>query len=398
MGAFDNSTVVVPVPLAALGVEPGTPVSVWAQMRSTYAFPADGIVDEVGPFTVDPYDPPLWFGSNVGSDFVSQMFDGATVEVHGGPGAGDQKVLVLHHSNGTGDRAQVVDVTVPDAVETVTTLDVESSSTAGEETLLQAAVTPSEATGTFTFYDGEVELGTAAVTDGTGVLATSTLNAGTHALRVQYTPDSPLYTASSSAVVELTIEPSASTTTLRVSPSLVRYGKPATATVTVTGASWAPAGTVTVRERGKVVASGELVVDGLTGTATIPLPRDLATGTHRLTAVFDGTADVARSEGQSQVAVVPGTSTATLETESWTVPRGSTPSVTVRVGGGEGAPAATGRVTVLLGLRPVGTYTLQDGAAAVTLPALRSSSVVTALYLGDGNYLPTVTAKVISAR
>ncbi|WP_163275889.1 S8 family serine peptidase [Cellulomonas iranensis] len=398
LGAFDNSTVVVPVPLAALGVEPGTPVSVWAQMRSTYAFPADGIVDEVGPFTVDPYDPPLWFGSNIGADFVSQTFDGATVEVHGGPGAGDQKVLVLHHSNGTGDRAQVVDVTVPEAVATTTTLDVESSGTAGGETVLRAAVTPSEATGTFTFYDGEVELGTAAVTDGAGELTTSTLNAGAHALKVRYTPDSPLWTASESAVTEVDLAPSASTTALRVDPTLARYGKPVTATVTVTGASWAPSGTVTVRERGKVLASGELTVDGLTGTATIELPRDLATGTHRLTAVFDGTADVARSEGQSQVRVVPGTSTATLETASWTVPRGSTPTVTVRVGGGDGAPAAAGRVTVLLGLRPVGTYTLTDGAATVTLPPLRSTSVVTALYLGDGNYLPTVTAKVISAR
>ena len=394
MGAFDNSTVVVPVPLAALGVEPGTPVGVTAQMRSTYAFPADGIVDEV-EFTVDPYDPPLWFEQNLNAEFVSQTFDGATVTVHGGPGAADADILVLHHLNATGDRAQVVGVEVPEVIGTTTTLDVESAGTAGEETLLQMTVTPAEATGTFTLYDGETELGTTEVVDGAGVFSTATLGAGTHQLRAQYTPDTPRYAPSTSDVVETVIAPSASTTTLKVTPTVVRYGQPATATVTVTGQSWAPSGTVTIRERGTVLATAELTVDGLTGTATVELPRDLATGTRRLVAVFEATDDVARSEGTANVRVVPGESQATLETETWTVPRGSTPTVTVRVGGGEGAPAATGRVTVLLGLRPVGTFRLVDGAATVKLPAVRTSSVVTALYVGDGGYLPTATAHVI---
>ncbi|MBD7917368.1 S8 family serine peptidase [Cellulomonas sp. Sa3CUA2] len=391
-GAFDNSTVVVPVPLEALGVEPGTKVGVTAQMRSSYAFPADGVVDEV-QFTVDPYDPPLWFESNVGADFVSQAFDGATVDVHGGPGAAEADILVLHHLNGTGDRAQVVDVTVPDVVETTTTLDVESAWTAGEGTLFQMTVTPREATGTFTLYDGDTELGTTEVVDGAGVWGTESLNAGTHQLRAEYRPDTPVYAPSTSNVVEAVLAPSASTTTLRVAPAVVRYGQQATATVTVTGQSWAPSGKVTIRERGKVLATADVTVDGLTGTATVALPRTLATGTHALVAVYEGNDDVAGSQGATQqVRVVPGSSKATLETATWTVPAGSTPTITVRVGGGDGAPAATGRVTVLLGLRPVGTFRLVDGAATVTLPAVRTSSVVTALYVGDAGYLPTATA------
>lgn len=395
MGAFDNNTVVVPVPLAALGIEPGTTVAVQAQMRSTYAFPADGVVDEVAPFTVDPYDPPLWFSSNIGADFVSQTFGDATVDVHGGPGATDADILVLHHLNGAGERAQVVGVTVPDVIPTTTKLDVESSWIAGEETLLQLSVAPREATGTFTLYDGDTEIGTTGVYDGGGVWSTSTLGAGTHRLSARFTPDTPLYAASTSQVVEIELAPSESTTTLRVAPTAVRYGQPVTATVTVTGQSWAPSGTVTIRERGKVLASGELTVDGLTGTAQVALPRNLAAGTHRLVAVFDGTADVTASQGTAQVRVTPGVAVATLEADTWTVPRGSTPTVTVRVGGGDGAPAATGRVTVLLGVRPVGTYRLTDGAVAVTLPKVQSSSVVTVLYRGDGNYLPTATSHAI---
>ena len=395
MGAFDNSTVVVPVSLEAIGAQPGTPLGVWTQMRSDYAFPADDIVDEVGPFTVDPYDPPLWFESNIGADLVSEAFDGASLDVHGGPGAADANVLVLHHLNGTGDRAQVVDVAVPDAVATTTTLDVESAWTAGEGTLFQMTLTPREATGTFTLYDGDTALGTTEVVDGAGVWGTESLGAGTHRLRAEYTPDTPVHAPSTSNVVEAVIAPSASTTTLSVAPGAVRYGQPVTATVTVTGQSWAPSGAVTIRERGKVLATADLTVDGLTGTATVELPRDLATGTRRLVAVFDGTTDVTGSQGTAQLRVTPGRATATLEADTWTVPRGSTPTLTVRVGGGDGSPAATGRVTVLLGMRPVGTFRLVDGAAAVTLPTVRTTGVVTALYVGDAGYLPTATAHTL---
>ncbi len=395
MGAFDNSTVVVPVPLAQLGIEPGTSVAVRTQMRSTYAFPADGIVDEVGPFTVDPYAPPLWFESNVGSDFVSQTFDGATVDVHGGPGAADADILVLHHLNGTGDRAQVVGVDVPEATGTTTTLDVEAGSTAGEPAVLRMTVSPAEASGTVTVLDGDTELGSVDVVDGAAEWSTSALGAGTHRLQARFTPDSARYTASSSDVVEVELAPSTSRTTLTVKPATVRYGSAATATVTVTGRTWAPSGTVTVTERGTVVGTGELTVDGLTGTATVTLPRDLATGTHRLVAVFEGSSDLTGSQGTGQVRVNPTIASVTLQTESWTVPRGSAPTVTVRVGGGEGSPAATGRVTVLLGLRSLGSFPLTDGAATVTLPALRSTSVLTVLYGGGGGYLPGANAQVV---
>ena len=195
--------------------------------------------------------------------------------------------------------------------------------------------------------------------------------------------------------MEVTLAPSTSTTTLSVSPASVRYGQPATATVTVTGGSWAPSGAVTIRERDKVLGTADLTVDELTGTATVELPRDLATGTHRLVAEFAGTTDVEASQAGAQLRVTPAPAAVTLAADDWTVPRGSTPTVTVRVGGGEGAPAATGRVTVLLGLRSLGTYRLTDGAASVTLPAVRSTGVLTVLYGGGGGYLPGAAAQVV---
>ncbi|QCB94642.1 S8 family serine peptidase [Cellulomonas shaoxiangyii] len=396
-GSFDNNVLTVPVPLAALGVEPGTQVGVWAAMYSEYAFPADGVIDQVGPFTVDPYDPPLWFESNIGADFVSASFAGATVDVHKGPGAADARILALHHLNGTGDRAQVIDVTVPDAITTTTTLDVESAWTAGEETLFQMTVSPGEATGTFRVYDGETLLGETEVVDGAGVWGTASLGAGPHAFRAEYVPDTALYAGSTSEVVEREFAASASTTTLRLSASSARYGSPVTATVTVTGQSWAPSGPVEIREGSRVVATGELTVDGLVGTATVELPRDLGAGTHRLVAVFGGTADLARSQSaRADLRITRAASRVTLSADTWTVPRGSTPTVTVTVGGTvEGAPAGTGSVRVLLGLRPLDVVQLADGTAQVTLPAVRSTNVVTVLYGGDDGYLPGAAAQVV---
>lgn len=395
-GAFDSNVLTVPVPLAALDVEPGTQLGVWVRTTSSYAFPADGVVDEVGPFTVDPYDPPLWFESNIGAEFVSASFDGATVDVHKGPGADDVRVLALHHLNAPGDRAQLVDVTVPAAIPTTTTLDVESAWTAGEGTLFEMEVEPAPATGTFRVYDGETLLGETQVVDGSGVWGTESLGAGPHAFRAEYVPDTPRYEGSTSEVVEREFAPSASRTTLALSPSAVRYGSPVTATVTVTGQSWAPGGTVEVREGDEVLGTGELAVDGLVGTATVELPRDLAVGRHRLVAVFAGTTDVSASEGRAELKVTRAAPRVTLSADTWTVPRGSTPTVTVTVGGAdEGAPAATGSVRVLLGLRALDVVPLADGTAQVTLPAVRSTNVVTVLYGGDQGYLPGAAAKVI---
>ena len=72
---------------------------------------------------------------------------------------------------------------------------------------------------------------------------------------------------------------------------------------------------------------GRLTVAGLKGTATIALPADLAAGTHQLTAVYAGSADVTGSQSQRSYRVTPATSTASLSAASWTVTQGTKASV-----------------------------------------------------------------------
>ena len=171
------------------------------------------------------------------------------------------------------------------------------------------------------------------------------------------------------------IKKSASTTTLKLSHNSAPFGSATTATVKVTGASAAPSGDVTIKDHGLVIGTGTLVVAGRVGTATIALPTDLAAGTHQLTAVFAGSADVSGSHAQRSYTVTPARSSVALSATSWTVPKGSTPTITVTVTGAAGAPAPTGTVVVTLNNKRVGTVQLSDGVGTITLPAVQRSAL-----------------------
>src|SRR5690606_36524781 len=160
----------------------------------------------------------------------------------------------------------------------------------------------------------------------------------------------------------------------------------------------APSGPVEIRAGSTVVATGELAVDGLTGTATVTLPRDLAAGAHRLTAAFPGTVDVAGStSGSATYLVLPALSRVDIDVETRAarpvlpapsggnvrVGRGARGSAaaetTVAVLGGGGAPVPTGPVTVSPGRRLVARVPLDEAATAeVQPPPVRLLTVVTA--------------------
>ncbi|MCL2454093.1 MAG: S8 family serine peptidase [Micrococcales bacterium] len=116
-GVFDGSVVVVPIPLALIppGSSPTVTVSTWS-----YYATDGGMIDQADPFQVDPYDPPVWFESNVGPRQTSLVTDSdRTITAHQGPGADEVRVLMLYPQNSApDDRVQVLDVTVPGATPT----------------------------------------------------------------------------------------------------------------------------------------------------------------------------------------------------------------------------------------------------------------------------------------
>ena len=76
---------------------------------------------------------------------------------------------------------------------------------------LTAAVSPSAATGTVTFYDGTTTLGTATLASGAATLATSFSTAGAHSLTAAYS-GSAIYAASTSTAISITVTASAACT------------------------------------------------------------------------------------------------------------------------------------------------------------------------------------------
>lgn len=74
--------------------------------------------------------------------------------------------------------------------------------------------------------------------------------------------------------------------TVLTAPTLLKYGAGGKATVTVSGAGGPPTGTATLRDGATVLATAKLV----NGRATFVLPKNLRVGSHRLTAVYSGSA------------------------------------------------------------------------------------------------------------
>src|SRR5262249_8930377 len=132
-----------------------------------------------------------------------------------------------------------------------------------------AAVAPGAGTptGTITFKDGKVTLGTVAVgAGGTATFTTSFAAAGGHAITAVYSGD-PSFVGSSQALTEQVHAPPtppATTTALLASATPVVVGQMVTFTATVRGPAGAgtPTGTVTFFMANKVVAQVRLDANG----------------------------------------------------------------------------------------------------------------------------------------
>jgi hypothetical protein len=265
----------------------------------------DPTAGEGAPFSFDPTKPGLAATSG-GEPILADDSPGATLSVKlnrttvGIDGA--QGLLLIHHLNANGSRAEVVGVS-KDSSKTSLAL---SASSAGYWSTKKATATVT-IVGNPTKPNG----GTVQFKDGTKVVATGTLVAGkvtvtlprltirTHHLTASYVASATL-AGSTSAVKTLVVTKSTSTAKLTATPTTVSHIKHAKASigVTVSGSLHRPTGTVKVFEGSKLLGSGTLTSGKL--TLTLPL---LAKGTHVLKAQYLGDSTVA-GDTSSTVTVV----------------------------------------------------------------------------------------------
>jgi hypothetical protein len=171
-------------------------------------------------------------------------------------------------------------------------------------------------------------------------------------------------------------------------PATVFRGASMAVTITVTGKSGAPTGTVKL-SCGAFASSAKALVDG---EVKIVVPASaLAAGNDTLTATYSGDSKYARASGIGKVVVTLLTPKVTVTPASSTVSTTKSLAVTVKLTASVGTP--TGTVILISGTYKSAATVLAAGKAKITIPAGKLSvgkETLTADYKGVGNYKSAV--------
>jgi hypothetical protein len=163
-----------------------------------------------------------------------------------------------------------------------------SASRFGQPVAFYAAVksaTSGTPTGTVTFKDGTTIIGTGTLSLGHAKIATLKLTVGTHPLTAVYNGDAN-FTVSTSAILNFVTSKAATSTTVASSLNPSTHGSAVTFTATVKSSTTGiPTGSATFKDGTTILATVALT-NGKAAFAT----STLATGSHTITVVYNGSA------------------------------------------------------------------------------------------------------------
>ncbi len=254
----------------------------------------------------------------------------------------------------------------------------------GQTVTFTASVTSSSGTptGTVNFYDGLTSIGSATLSSGSAAISVSSLAAGSHSITAAY-QGSSTFAPSTSAALTQVVNGVATATTLASSPNPSVSGQSVTFTAAVTSSSGTPTGTVVFTDTSTSTTLGSASL--VSGTASISIS-SLTTGTHAITAAYQGSGNFAPSTSIPLSQTVNAATTATSLTSSLN-PAGTnqtvtfTATVTSQFGG-----AATGTATFYSGSQTLGTATLSSNRATLSTSFTTAGTYsITAKYNGDAN-------------
>jgi len=248
-------------------------------------------------------------------------------------------------------------------------------------------------TGTVSFYDGSTLLQAVSVAaNSQATLPVSNLALGTHSITATYSGDSQ-YVSVTSAAVSVEVDAGATATVLSASPTTAYISQPVLLKAVITDASGTPTGTVTFYDG--VASLGTAPVDA-TGTATYSETM-LGLGVRTITAIYSGNSTLASSTSNPvTVTIVPAQSTISLTSSPNPSYQSQSVLFTAIVNGPAGVRPADGVVqfsdgTTVLGQAPYSA----TGTFSITYTQLSPGShLITAAYLGDPAFLPSVSAPV----
>ncbi|MFA5272559.1 MAG: DUF2341 domain-containing protein [Candidatus Peribacter sp.] len=261
----------------------------------------------------------------------------------------------------------------------VTTTSVVSSlnpSISGESVTFSATVSPSTATGTITFKDGETTLDTVTLGQGSGSYTTSALTTGSHTITAEYETSNAKVAGSTSSLTQVVTGATPSSTALASSQNPSGYGQSVTFTATVTPSD--ATGTVTFKDGATTLGTAAVTAGVATySVSTLPVT------THSVTAQYggDGTYMTSTSDAVAQT-VTQAASTTTLTSSLNPSTYGSGVTLTATVS----PSTATGTITFKDGTTTLDTVTLGKGSGSYTTSSLwLGSRTITAEYGGNVN-------------
>ena len=255
------------------------------------------------------------------------------------------------------------------------------------------STTPGTISGTVTFKDGTIVLGSGIISSGKATFVTSALAAGSHSITAVYSGNATFGTSTSSALSHTVNKAATSTSSVSSSHNPSVFGQSLTFTVTVAPVSPAtatPTGTVTFKN-GLTVLSSVTLVSGKASFST----STLAVGAHSITATYNGNVDYNTSTSVALTQTVNKAATATMLTALPNPSPVGMPivfSVTVATLA-PGSATPTGSVTLKDGATVLQTIALSSGKATFGISSLaHGSHSMTAVYAGSTNNLGSTSA------
>lgn len=247
-------------------------------------------------------------------------------------------------------------------------------------------------TGTVTFHDGKITLGTKSLSGGAAKLTASGLSGGTHSIFATYNGNTD-FVGSSSTVLNQVVHPASTTATLTSSRGTSTFGQPITFTSKITSGVGTPNGSVTFKNGMATLGTVPLA----SGTATFTTST-LSAGSHSITAVYHGTADFATSTSKAVKETVNKSITKTALASSLN-PSSFGQSVTFNAAvSPQFGGTVTGTVIFKDGATTLSSRTVSGGKASFTLSSLHPGNhSITASYDGNTDLLSSTSAVVTQA-
>lgn len=231
-------------------------------------------------------------------------------------------------------------------------------------------------TGSVEFFDGTTSLGTSTITSNTATKSFSDLTVGSHSITAKYLGDDA-YAESTSAAKSLEVEKTTATVALTLTKAKEVFGKPVTATATVTGAT----GWVEFKVNGTKVKTVKLAA----GKASYLLPK-FSAGSHKVTVFYQGNETIKSATSAASTLVITKATTSKVTVSGKKFEKNSKPTVTVKVAKLNNGQYPAGKVSVYVGGKLVKTgnlYVSAKGTVKVTLPKQSKTIKVKAIFSGS---------------